>query len=57
MKRLQSVLVHSMFWLLRLIPIRLAGAIGAGLGRVGFYLIKCRRYIAVEITEVVYGTP
>ncbi|MDQ6957855.1 MAG: lysophospholipid acyltransferase family protein [Mariprofundaceae bacterium] len=46
MNILQAALVRGIFWFIRLIPVRLAGAIGAGLGRLGFYLIKRRRCIA-----------
>jgi len=46
MNILQAALVRGIFWLIRLIPVRLAGAIGAGLGRLGFYLVKGRRRIA-----------
>jgi len=46
--------VRGIFWLIRLIPVRLAGAIGAGLGRLAFYLIKRRRNIAVRNLTRIY---
>ena len=51
---LQAALVRGIFWLIRLIPVRLAGAIGAGLGRLGFYLVKHRRRIAVRNLARIY---
>jgi len=54
MATLQAVLVRGIFWMIRLIPVRLAGAIGAGAGRMAFYLIQRRRDIAVRNLERVY---
>jgi len=54
MDALQAVLVRGIFWLIRLIPVRLAGAIGAGLGRLGFYLDKRHRRVAVRNLSRVY---
>ncbi len=54
MKILHILLVPGIFWLIRLIPVRLAGAIGAGFGRMGFYLIKRRRNIAVRNLTRIY---
>jgi len=51
---LQAALVRGIFWLIRLIPVRLAGAIGAGLGRVAFYLVKRRRNVAIRGLTRVY---
>jgi len=54
MDTLQAVLVRGIFWLIRLIPVRLAGAIGAGLGRLGFYLAKYRRDVAIRNLTRIY---
>jgi len=51
---LQAVLVRGIFWLIRLIPVRLAGATGAGLGRLAFYLIKGRRNVAIRNLTRIY---
>jgi len=51
---LQATLVRGIFWLIRLIPVRLAGAMGAGLGRLAFYLIKRRRNIAIRNLTRIY---
>jgi len=54
MPSLQAVLVRAMFWIIRLIPVRLAGAIGAGAGRIAFYLIRRRRDVAMNNLARVY---
>ena len=54
MEILRALLVRGTFWLIRFIPVRLAGAIGAGFGRVGFYLAKHRRSIAVRNLTRIY---
>ncbi|MDQ6959813.1 MAG: lysophospholipid acyltransferase family protein [Mariprofundaceae bacterium] len=51
---LQAVLVRGIFWLIRLIPVRIAGAMGAGLGRMGFYLVKRRRNVAIRNLTRIY---
>lgn len=43
---LQAAAVRILFWTIRLLPVRLAGAIGAGLGRMVFYLDAKHREIA-----------
>jgi len=43
-----------LFWLIRLLPVRLAGAIGAGVGRTAFYLIARHRNIALNNLKRVY---
>jgi len=54
MNILQAVLVRGIFWFIRLIPVRLAGATGAGLGRLAFYLVKRRRNVAIRNLTRIY---
>jgi len=54
MEMLQNIVVRGSFWLIRMIPVRLAGGIGAGLGRVGFHLIKYRRDVAIRNLTRIY---
>ncbi len=54
MDSLKTVLVRGIFYLVRLIPVRIAGALGAGLGRLAFYLVKRRRQIAVRNLTRIY---
>jgi len=49
-----AILIHLMFYLIRLLPVRLAGAIGAGLGRVVFYLDARHRQIAMRNLTRIY---
>lgn len=49
-----ALLVHSLFFLLRLIPVRVLGALGAGLGRAAYYLDKRHRMIAMRNLNRVY---
>jgi KDO2-lipid IV(A) lauroyltransferase len=43
---IQAVGIRLLFWGFRCLPVRLAGAIGAGLGRLGYHLDKRHRDIA-----------
>ncbi len=54
MDSLKVALARGIFWSIRLIPVRFAGAIGAGLGRLAFYLIKRRREIAIRNLTRIY---
>ncbi len=54
MPTLQAAFVRAIFWIIRLIPVRLAGAIGAGAGRLAFHLIRRRREIAVRNLARIY---
>ena len=54
MNILQTVLVRGVFWFIRLIPVRLAGGMGAGLGRLAFYLVKRRRNVAIRNLTRIY---
>jgi len=46
--------VKLIFYVVRLIPVRLTGAIGAGLGRIAFFLVKRHRNIALHNLRRVY---
>jgi len=48
-----AVLVKSIFWIIRFIPVRLAGALGAGFGRFMFIIMRRHHHIAItNITRV-----
>ncbi len=54
----QAALVRAAFWLVRLTPVRLVGAVGAGLGRAGFYMDKRHRRITERNLARIYpGRP
>ena len=53
-ERLSAGVVKMAFWLVRLLPVRMAGAIGAGLGRIGYYLVRRHRHIALANLSRVY---
>jgi len=42
------------FWLVRLFPVRLVGAMGAGFGRIAYYLVRRHRNIAVTNLTRIY---
>ncbi len=44
---MQTILIQVVFWLIRCLPVRLAGALGAGLGRAGFYLDNRHRSVTL----------
>ena len=54
MQYLTAILVKALFWLIRCIPVRLAGALGAGIGRTTFYLLKRHRCIAINNISRIY---
>jgi Lauroyl/myristoyl acyltransferase len=51
---LQAILARVFFLCIRLLPVRLAGALGAGLGRIGFHLDKRHRRIALRNLARIY---
>ncbi len=53
-ERLQSALLRGLFQLLAGLPPRLTGAIGAGLGRMAYYLHGRRRTIAIRNATRIY---
>ncbi|MDX8392612.1 MAG: lauroyl acyltransferase [Mariprofundaceae bacterium] len=54
MHQIMTGLAWSVFWLIRLIPVRLAGAIGAGLGRIAFYVDARHRSISIRNLTRIY---
>ncbi len=54
MELLQVLLIRATFWCIRLLPVRLAGALGAGLGRLAYYLDKRHRDIALRNLARIY---
>jgi len=54
MDALKAALLRGMFQIINLIPVRLAGAIGAGLGRLAFYLDKRHRSISIRNVTRIY---
>jgi len=49
-----ALLVKFTCWFIRLIPVRLAGGVGAGLGRVAYFLDSRHRQIALRNLDRVY---
>jgi len=49
-----SLFMKLMFYLIRCLPVRLAGALGAGIGRVFFHLQRRHRNIALKNLQRVY---
>ncbi len=54
MDTLLATLTRGLFWFIRLIPVRLAGAIGAGLGRIAFYCDARHRSISIRNLTRIY---
>ena len=54
MNKILAIGIRMLFWLIRLLPVRLVGAIGAGIGRTAFYLISRHRNIALNNLKRVY---
>ncbi len=54
MNQLIAFAVRLLFWSVRLLPVRLAGAIGAGIGRTAFFLFSRHRNIALKNLERIY---
>jgi KDO2-lipid IV(A) lauroyltransferase len=51
---MMAIIIKFLFYLVRLLPVRLAGAIGAGLGRVAYFLNARHRHIAMRNLTRVY---
>jgi len=49
-----AYVIRLLFGCFRLLPVRLAGAIGAGIGRLAFYLVKRHRAIAIGNLSRIY---
>lgn len=54
MDMILAILIRLIFWAMRLIPVRIAGAIGAGLGRIGYMLDAHHRNVALHNLARVY---
>jgi len=54
MNTLKTVLLHGILLILSLIPPRIAGGVGAGMGRVAFYLDSRHRSIAIRNITRIY---
>lgn len=54
MNMMIALTVRLLFWGMRLLPVRLAGALGAGVGRIAFFLISRHRNIALNNLKRVY---
>ena len=54
MNRLIAIGIRLLFWGIRLLPVRLVGAIGAGIGRTAFFLFSRRRNIALKNLNRIY---
>jgi len=54
MQLLQAILIRTVFWCVRLLPVRLAGAIGAGLGRLAYYLDARHRSVTLRNLARIY---
>jgi len=54
MNTFSATLTRGLFWIIRLIPVRLAGAIGAGLGRIAFYFDARHRNISIRNLTRIY---
>jgi len=54
MNKILAIGIRMLFWLIRLLPVRLAGAVGAGIGRTAYYLIARHRNIALNNLKRVY---
>jgi len=54
MDKLTAIGIRLLFWCFRLLPVRLTGAIGAGVGRIAFFLISKHRNIALKNLNRIY---
>lgn len=52
---LLTAVVRLLFFLVRLLPVRLAGALGAGLGRIAYYLDRRHRRVACRNLARIYA--
>ena len=51
---LLASIVKVTFWLVRILPVRVAGALGAGFGRIAYYITRRHRTIALTNLTRVY---
>jgi len=54
MRALQATLIRMIFWGIRFLPVRLAGALGAGLGRLAYYMDARHRSVALRNLARIY---
>jgi len=54
MDKLTAIAIQLLFWGVRLLPVRLAGAIGAGIGRIAFIFFSRHRNIALKNLNRIY---
>ncbi len=54
MEALLTMAIQILFWLIRLLPARIAGGLGAGLGRMGYLVDKRHREIALRNVQRVF---
>lgn len=54
MDMILAIAIRLVFWCIRLVPVRLTGAIGAGLGRLAYYLDRRHRKITLQNLNRVY---
>ncbi len=51
---LLTSIIKVAFWLVRLLPVRMAGAMGAGVGRTAYYMLRRHRTIAMTNLTRIY---
>jgi KDO2-lipid IV(A) lauroyltransferase len=54
MDKFTAIGIRLLFWSIRLLPVRLAGAIGAGIGRIAFIFFSRHRNIALKNLNRIY---
>ncbi|MDX8408590.1 MAG: lysophospholipid acyltransferase family protein [Mariprofundales bacterium] len=54
MDRLQALAIRALFWLIRLLPVRIAGGLGAGIGRATFFVLRRHRHITLGNLARIY---
>jgi len=54
MDNLTAIGIRLLFWSIRLLPVRLSGAIGAGIGRIAFIFFSRHRNIALKNLNRIY---
>jgi len=52
--RLQAIGIRLLFWAIRLLPVQVAGGLGAGLGRLTFHLLRRHRHITLGNLARIY---
>ncbi|MDQ6950062.1 MAG: lauroyl acyltransferase [Mariprofundales bacterium] len=52
--RIQAIAIQTLFWTIRLLPVRIAGGLGAAIGRMAFHLMQRHRRITVGNLARIY---